>query len=187
MKMKISTREVVLLTALFLLILAGAYYLLFYMPNSNEINELGESISNKTEQLEEATALLLQRQALSVKKEALEKEFGDVAKHLQEDFDDADILRRIENIIKPHTSIMNIEFANRNTGTSETAGLTSVRSVQVSLHTNYNDLQEIIKAFEVEDAANRIASFSVSGSYNAYSGSGGQIMRVNITVDYLSR
>jgi len=185
--MKISTREVVLLTVLFLLLLIGAYYLLFYVPNTNEISELHESINSKTTQIDNASIMLLRRQALALQKETLEEEFTDVAKYLHEDFNDADILRRIEKIITPYTDTMNIDFANRNTGTNEKAGLTSVRTVQVSLHTTYDDLQKIIKAFEEEDAANRIVNFTCGSNYNDFSRTAGHEMSVNISVDFLVR
>jgi len=185
--MKISTREVVLLIALFVLLMAGAYYLLFFVPNSNEASELQESINSKNAQIDNASIMLLRRQSLVLQKEALEKEFAGVAKYVHEDFGDTDILRRIENIITPYTDTMNIEFANRNSGSNNNAGLTSVRTVQVSLNTSHSNLNGIIKAFEQEDAANRIVNFSVSGNYSEYAGTSGQLMRVNISVDYLSR
>ena len=185
--MKISTREVVLLTALFLLLLSGAYYLFFYMPTSNEINELQENITSKTTQIDNASITLLRKQALTLNKGAIEEDFVHIEKLLHEDFSDADILRRIEKIIKPYTNVMNIEFANRNTGPNEEVRLTSVRTVQVSLNTSFKNLQGIIKAFENEDIANRIINFTCGTVYNEFPGTADKELRVNISVDFLER
>ena len=185
--MKISTREVFLLTLLFLMLLGGAYYLFFYTPNTNEISELQENIEGKNTAIEFASTMLLRAQTLSLEKEALEKEFADVEKYLHEDFNDAEILRRIEKIIKPHTDTMNMDFANRSTGTNETAGSSSVRSVRLNFSTTYNDLQGIIKAFEEADVANRIVDFSCDGNYSGSSGTGNERMNVNLSVDFLER
>jgi len=185
--MKISTREVVLLTVLFLMLLAGAYYLFYYTPYTNEISELQEEINDKTTVLEMNSTMLLRMQALTLEKDALKKEFAGVAKYMREDFDDADILRLIEKIIKPYSSTMNIEFANSTTETKETAGATSVHTVNVSLTTSYNDLQGIIKAFEEGDVANRITNFACSSNSGGSSGTYNKDMSVMISIDFLER
>jgi len=185
--MKISTREVVLLTILFLMLVSGAYYMFFYTPNTKVVNELQESINSKTTQIDNASIMLLQRQALAIQKDALEEEFTDVAKNLHENFSDASILRLIERTITPYTNTMNIEFGNKTTGTTEKAGVTYMRTVQVSLHTTYDNLQGIIKAFEEGDAANRIVDFSCSGGYNESSRTAGQEMSVSFSIDFLVR
>ena len=185
--MKISTREVVLLTALFLLILSGAYYLFFYMPTSNEINELQEKITSKTTQVDNASITLLRKQALTLNKGAIEEDFVHIEKYLHDDFNDADILRRIEKIIKPYTSIMSIDFANRNTGSDEEAGLTTVRTVQVRLNTTYKNLQGIIKSFENEDLANRIINFTCDNTGSEFIDKNNQELSVMISVDFLER
>ena len=130
---------------------------------------------------------LLRRQSLAHNKDNLEKEFADVAKYLHEDFSDVDILRRIERIIKPYSDTMNIEFANKKSEKDAMSGLTSVRTVHVGLQTTYNGLQEIIKALEEEDVANRIVNFSC-GSYNNESlRTSRQEMSVNLSIDFLVR
>jgi len=182
--MKISKREVVMLTALFLLILAGAYYLFYYMPKTEEIDKLQENISSKTTDIENASITLLRRQSLAIKKDAIEEEFNGVAKYLHEDFSDADILRRIERIITPYTGTMNIEFAKRDEEKTKKAGLTSLRTVQVRLNTSYDNLQEILKAFAEEDAANRIVDFTCNSYSNEFFN---REMNVNISVDFLIR
>jgi len=185
--MKISTREIVLLTVLLLMLLSGAYYMFYYVPNTEEINALQEKISSKTTQIDNASITLLRRQSLAIKKETLEKEFADVTKHLDEGFYDADILRRIEKIITPYTEIMNIEFDNKKNAANETERLTTVRTVHVSINTNYDDLQAIIKSFAKEDAANRIVNFTCSSHYDEFAEEGEQGMRVNFDVDFLMR
>jgi len=183
--MKISTREIVMLTVLFLMMLGGAYYMFFYTPDSEEISRLQESINSKNTQIDNASITLLRRQALALQKDALEEEFAGIAEHLHEDFHDADVLRQLERIIMPYTHTMNIAFANRTAGTKEATGITSVRTVQVSLYTTYSNLLRILRAFEEDDIANRIINFTC-GIYNdELAGAGNQEMSVSISIDYL--
>ena len=185
--MKISTREIILLTVLLLMLLSGAYYMFYYVPNTEEINSLQEKINSKTTQIDNASITLLRRQSLALKKEALEEEFADVEKHLDEDFYDADILRQIERIITPYTEIMTIEFDNKKPAANDAEKLTTVRTVQVSMNTTYDDLQAIIKTFAKEDAANRIVSFACSSHHDEFSIADNREMRVSFAVDFLMR
>jgi len=185
--MKVSKREAVLLTALLLMLIFGAYYMFFYMPNTEVIGELQKNINSTTTQIDNASITLLRRQALTVNRDALEEEFADVAKYLHEDVNDTDIFKRIESIIAPFTDIMNIEFAKKNTVTNKKAGLTSARTVHVDLYTTYSNLQGIIKAFEEEYIANRIIEFSCGGHYDEFSEIDDSKMRVSFSVEFLSR
>jgi len=185
--MKTSGREAFLLVVLYLLIISGVYYVFFYMPNSNEINQLQESIDSTNAQIDDASIMLLRMQGLTNRNKTLGEEFADISGHLPEDVSDADILRRIEHIIKPYTDTLSIEFAVKAAGPAEDAKLTSVQTVHLHMNTSYDNLQKIISAFEDEDIANRIVHFTLSRYYSDLEETGGRDLQIGLSIDYLLR
>jgi hypothetical protein len=186
-----SKRELVLLILVIFIAVGAAYYLLFYMPISNERAELESEIFFKQGLIDDAEINLLRFAAQSSLLQAGVNSLQQIAANIPAGFDYAGLIEHVKDIFPANAGVLihfpppdnrAASFASAPSGDGETVAATAVRSMELRFTADYNMMKDIIYQLMVfEEAESRVISLS----YNAGAGGSSDVLSVTLQADYL--
>ena len=177
----LKTREVVLINILFVIIAAGLYYVLFFMPTSAKISDAESEIARKESELNEAMIRGRQYAALEEQLLDVNAEWAEAAGPIPDGFDEADLMLKYQRIIFPHTREVSVTFP----GGGAAQETTAVYPVKIEMTVTQEQLLKILADIDGEGPANRIVEYSFARIENVETGEAR--LRVNLQVEYLTR
>jgi len=137
------------------------------------------SVEQKSFELENSRERIRQYEILSKILEEQMAEWESRIDTLPENFDDADILRRIQRIAEPYSQGLQVSFSEPYEGV--------VCTTIASIHfiSDYTGLMTVLNGFAQDNTVNRIVQYTLDGS----SGTGirNGLLNITLQVEYLTR
>lgn len=160
--MKLSKREIFLLSAFLILVCAAGYYLFIFQPLNTQITELETSINKKKQDADDASLRLIQWGALTAQKNQLESDWAELEKSMPAGFDGAEFITLVKKIIFPYTPDITVKLPAQ----PRTQEATEVYSVGLDFSVTYDTLQSILNSFAESDAYSRVSTMSCAAIKN---------------------
>lgn len=155
--MKLSKREIMLLTLALVIMIGALYYNYFYSPIKNDISTLQSEISAQTQQLAVAKAQAMGMEALVKKTEKLSNDLKQQYPEFLNCFEQANILVFLNDLISPYGLKSSITFKD-----IEEKGISRIAKVHITLSTDYYGLIRILESLEQAVYYNEVESLIIS-------------------------
>jgi len=176
----LTRREIVLIIILLFMISGTGYFMLFFIPVSQELATLRTGVESRTMEIAEAQTRTVHYAVFSNVRDERAVEWEDAMIGVPDFFDDADILRRIQRIIYPHTWQIETAFSN----SEESGGGLWVSRVDISFTANRDGLTEILQDFKDDDLDKRLINYTINAEDIILGHEG--LMFIHLGIEFLS-
>jgi Tfp pilus assembly protein PilO len=181
----LSRREIALILLLIILIAGTAYFFLFLQPAMAEIDAITASITNKEDELENAQIIESQYQVLQLTRDGLQPEWEAFELGVPEWFDDAEVLRVIQNVIIRYTETVSAGFPSHGLEAADEEGPVTVYPVSLSFGVRYEDIAPILDGFKDEALVCRVIDYSLSPDGGA--GTAESFYNISMNLEFLTQ
>jgi len=169
-----KTREFVLLLILFTMMCGAGYYYFFYIPLDKELAAMSATIEQKELELNAAQARAVKWTLLEKSIENNESTIARLNKNLPANFDQKDIITRLERIL-PGDMDVSITFEDK----AALSDKTKVNTVGLSFFAEYDTFLSILRLIAADNTENRVVSLRYTGDIETG-------LSVNMEVDFLT-
>jgi hypothetical protein len=189
----VSKRELVLLIMLLVILSGVGYYFFFFTPTMETVSQLTETVGRLENDIRDAEIRELQYSAQVARRDEMTVLFNEYMATLPANFDDADILYRLHDIIYPYTNEINVSLPNeplltaKDAVSGEDSNLTAIAvyPVNISFNVSMGSLMAILEGFARQDIDNKVSAYSLSRV--EHEGVGHVSYNVTMQVDFIVR
>jgi hypothetical protein len=162
-----------------LVIMTGVgYYFFFFTPTLEKMNAATSAIARKSQEVTEAEIREIQYTVQVTRRDELAEAWEAYIAALPVQFDDADILYRIQDIIYPYTQSLHVSFPNEpgtaatniHTGEAQTLSAVSIYPVGINFTVGMESLMAVLQGFAHQNIDNIINNCNLSRVENSETG-----------------